>query len=56
MSQTDLDYFRSRASFHRDASAQAANIHVAEIHEELARQYDAILARVELRPKLGIAS
>ena len=54
MSQTDVQYYQKRAETERAAAARAENKHVAEIHEELARQYAALVEHAELRQPLRI--
>ena len=50
MSPNDIDYYRARFADERAAASHSANEHVAEIHEELARQYEALVEHAELRP------
>jgi hypothetical protein len=50
----DTDY-RQRAVDERAKALQSELREVAAIHEELARQYQAFVDKVELRPKLRIA-
>ena len=54
MSSHDTEYFRGRASEEREMALKSANQDVAAIHEELARQYQALVDQAELRPKLKI--
>jgi hypothetical protein len=51
----DVDYYRRRASAERSLAQDAKRADVAAIHEELARQYEALVNRAELRPTLRIA-
>ena len=55
MSANDTDYYRQRAVEERALALMSENYNVALIHEELARQYQALVDRAELRPTLGIA-
>jgi hypothetical protein len=50
MSNDDTSYYRQRAVTERAMALEANRQNVREIHEELARQYDALVARAELRP------
>ena len=50
MSQDDSSYYRSRAAAEREAAKDAGRADIAEIHQELARLYDALVANEELRP------
>ena len=54
MSLSDTEYYRMRATEERQKALQSSNRDVAAIHEELARQYQALIDQVELRPTLGI--
>lgn len=56
MPSKDIDYYRARAETERRLAAEAANEEVAEIHEELAIQYEALVERADLRPTLHIAA
>jgi RNase P subunit RPR2 len=47
--------YRQRAVDERAKALQSELREVAAIHEELARQYQALVDKVELRPKLRIA-
>jgi len=49
MLHSDLEYYRQRAAAERKLARNAANRDIAEIHEELARQYEALIERPELR-------
>ena len=55
MSSNDTEYYRQRAVDERAMALQSERYDVAVIHEELARQYQALVDRAELRPTLGIA-
>lgn len=47
MSQNDFEYFRERAISERKSARAAANREAAAIHEELAREYDALADSLE---------
>lgn len=51
MTETDAEYYRRRACEERDRAKQANLPGAAAIHEELARQYEALVDHPELRPK-----
>jgi hypothetical protein len=51
----DVEYYRQRAASERDLAKEAERANVAAIHEELVRQYDALMNRSELRPTLRLA-
>jgi hypothetical protein len=55
MSSTDIEYYRQRARTERRLAAAAERANVAVIHEELARQYEALVEKEELRPRFRIA-
>ena len=44
MSDFDTGYYRARAATHRSLATDDAHENVAEIHKELASQYDALSA------------
>ena len=54
MKGEDAAYYSERAAAERRLAAMSENEDVAAIHEELARQYDALVAQAELRPTLRI--
>lgn len=54
MSSNDTEYYRRRANDERRLALQADRQNVAAIHEELARQYQALVDQAELRPTLPI--
>ena len=54
MSSEDLSYYRRRAQQERELASKASNAEVAEIHDELARLYDALIEHRSLRPKLSL--
>ena len=51
----DVEYYRQRAAAERELANQSDRANVAAIHDELARQYEALVNRAELRPTLRIA-
>lgn len=54
MSQRDQDYYRARAIEERERAGSSERANVREIHEELARLYEALAEQAELRPRLSI--
>ena len=52
MSRNDTEYYRRRAAAERERARDAPNQDIAAIHEELARQYDALTENPELRGML----
>ncbi len=56
MFQTDVEYYRRRATQERKMALKAERQDVAAIHEELARQYDALATEPQLRPRLHITT
>ena len=50
----DVAYYKERAATERRLAAASDNADVAAIHEELARQYEALVERPDLRPTLRI--
>jgi hypothetical protein len=50
MSSADISYYRQRAVEERARALASDRQNVREIHEELARQYDALVLHAELRP------
>lgn len=52
MSSSDVEYYRQRAEAERRLAQDSRRADVAAIHEELARQYEALVNRAELRPTL----
>ena len=54
MSSDDIAYYRERAKVERERAAHSSRAGVAEIHEELARLYDALIEHESLRPRLSI--
>ena len=54
MSTEDASYYRRRALHERAMAAASDRQEVREIHEELARQYDALVEQADLRPTLRI--
>lgn len=55
MSHDDTKYYRERAVSERAMALCAAAQNVAEIHDELARQYEALAHQPELRPEMPLA-
>ena len=54
MSDEDTSYYRQRAVAERALALRAERKNVREIHEELARQYEALVDQAELRSTLRI--
>jgi hypothetical protein len=54
MQGTDIAYYKERAAAERRLAAASENADVAAIHEELARQYEALVEQADLRPTLRI--
>jgi hypothetical protein len=50
----DVAYYRRRAADERKLAEQSEDEHAAAVHEELARKYEALVARAEARPRLLI--
>ena len=55
MSSEDLEYYRQRAAVERERAKSSSRLDIAEIHEELARLYDALVEHEGLRPTGGLA-
>ena len=55
MSSEDIRYYRERAAVERER-AKTSSPEIAEIHEELARLYDALIEHEGLRPTLRIVT
>ena len=55
MPSVDVEYYRQRAADERELARLSDRANVAAIHDELARQYEALVNRAELRPTLRIA-
>ena len=55
VSSSDVEYYRQRAEAERQLARDSRRADVAAIHEELARQYEALVDRAELRPTLRLA-
>ena len=49
---SDTEYYRQRAIRERELALKSERQNVAAIHEELARQYQALVDKAKLRPKL----
>lgn len=56
MSSNDVEYYRQRAVDERALALKSERRDVAAIHEELARQYQALVDNAELRPTLRIVT
>ena len=54
MSFEDIGYYRQRAIAERERAKAASSAGISEIHEELARLYDALIEHESLRPRLSI--
>lgn len=54
MTANDASYYRQRAVTERALALAAERQNVREIHEELARQYEALVDQAGLRPTLRI--
>jgi hypothetical protein len=50
----DTEYYRRRAVDERALAMKSERRDVAAIHEELARQYQALVDQAELRPQVGM--
>lgn len=50
MSSNDTEYYRRRANEERQLALKSERQDVAAIHEELARQYRALVDQAALRP------
>jgi hypothetical protein len=55
MSSNHVEYYRRRAITERELALKSDG-RIAEIHEELARGYQALVDEAELRPKLRIVT
>ena len=55
MSASDLEYYRRRAATERSLAQASERANVSAIHEELARQYEALVEHEELRLPLKSA-
>lgn len=53
MLRSDIEYYRQRATAERRLALETSQQNVAEIHEELARQYQGLIDHAELRPKVS---
>ena len=54
MSPDDQDYYRARAIEEHERAGSSERANVREIHEELARLYEALAEQADLRPTLSI--
>ena len=52
MTANDASYYRQRAVTERALALAAERSNVREIHEELARQYEALVDQADLRPEM----
>jgi hypothetical protein len=50
MTTEDVEYYRQRVTAELQLASAADRADVASIHEELARQYQALVEQEELRP------
>lgn len=50
MSSDDVAYYRERARVERERAKTSSKSDIAEIHEELAELYDALIEHEVLRP------
>ena len=56
MSADDVSYYRQRAQTERERAKLSSSEDIAEIHEELARLYEALIEHASLRPRLSIVT
>ena len=56
MSSDDINYYRERARVERERASESSSEDIAEIHEELARLYEALVEHESLRPTLHIVT
>jgi len=56
VSSEDISYYRERARVERERAKESSAADIAEIHEELARLYDALVEHETLRPRLHIVT
>jgi hypothetical protein len=54
MSSDETAYYRQRANEEREMALRSERQDVAAIHEELAKQYQALVDQAELRPNVRI--
>ena len=54
MTSNDASYYRQRAVTERAMALASDRQNVREIHEELARQYEALVDHAELRPEHAV--
>lgn len=54
MTSEEIEYYRKRAQAEREQAKHSSRKDIAEIHEELARLYDALTEHEELRPPLRL--
>jgi hypothetical protein len=46
----DIDYYRRRALEERELAARSEHADAANVHQELARHYESLVARAEMLP------
>lgn len=56
MDEQDIEYYRHRAATELGMASEAERADVAAIHEELAKQYQALVEQSELRKALKAAA
>ena len=56
MHTRDVEYYRQRAAAELQLASAAERADVAFIHEELARQYQALVLQAELRPTFEVSA
>jgi hypothetical protein len=56
MTSDDLNYFRERAAVERAMARAAADSAAAAVHDELARGYEVLVRREEMRLTVRIVS
>ena len=54
MAPEDVSYYRKRAEAERRLARASENGAVAAVHEELARQYEALIELAHFRPRLRL--
>ena len=53
---SDTEYYRRRAMQERELAMKTERRDIATIHEELARQYQALVDQAEIRPTMRIVT
>ena len=56
MTSADMDYYQRRVAQEREAACDAGKQHIADIHFELARAYEALLEHSEVRAGLRLVA